>query len=134
MPAERRIPTYELTTIQQAVEVGTALSLSWFRGHSRCYPELTPSVFRVGLTDQLDLPEAVTDRAGTVEAFFVDGFRLKAPSVEVKLPHDYDHLAWLFVMQHHRTPTRLLDWSENILVAMYFAVRDDEGDPGSSGP
>jgi hypothetical protein len=130
MPADREMPTYELTTVQQAVEIGTSLSLSWFRGHSKCYAELTPSVFRTGLINQPELPEAIADRAGTVEAFFVDGFRLKAPSVEANLPQDHDHLAWLFVMQHHRTPTRLLDWSENVLIAMYFAVRDDEGESG----
>ncbi len=29
---------------------------------------------------------------------------------------------WLFLMQHLRVPTRLLDWSEGALIALYFAL------------
>jgi hypothetical protein len=33
-------------------------------------------------------------------------------------------------MQHYRLPTRLLDWSESILLATYFAVNDKPDKPG----
>jgi hypothetical protein len=40
-----------------------------------------------------------------------------------------DKWDWYFLMQHHNVPTRLLDWTENSLVALFFAVHEEQ-EPG----
>jgi hypothetical protein len=113
--------TYILKTVEDAVAVATTLTRSWFRGHGRIVEELTPRVFRSELTDEM----VQSFRPG-LELDIIEAFKRDAPTLsQDPIPAGDDHLAWLCLMQHYRTPTRLLDWTENALIALYFVVTED---------
>ncbi|MES2849791.1 MAG: FRG domain-containing protein [Bacteroidota bacterium] len=48
----------------------------------------------------------------------------KVSSFFFLLPKQNDNFEWLAIMQHHGAPTRLLDFTESLLIATYFSVND----------
>ncbi|MBA7497834.1 hypothetical protein ES704_00566 [subsurface metagenome] len=103
-----------INKIEEVIRIGIKLTDNWFRGHPRTYGNLTPRIFRPGNIPRKDY-----------EINAIERFRQIAPSLYSNVPGKEDDLDWLILMQHHGAPTRLLDWTENILIALYFAVKDE---------
>lgn len=83
----------------------------WFRGQSDLKWKLIPSVARI---------------ASAVSAEFTLIKRFKQNALTFLINRPATEWDWLFLMQHYGVPTRLLDWTESPLVALYFAVSEEE--------
>jgi FRG domain len=116
---------YQIKTFDNIIEIGTTLGMNWFRGHSKLFNNLDPGIFR----PLYDSPMHEMFRPFP-EIRLMSNFKRFAPSLISNLPEENDYLHWLLWIQHHGMPTRLLDWSENILIATFFAVVEHPKEDG----
>lgn len=88
----------------------------WYRGvRDASKHKLIPGFYR--LPEEFDYLE---------EDDYREEFMRRAPPLlDGRIPTD--NWEWYFLMQHYGLPTRLLDWTEGSLTALFFAVEDFQG-------
>jgi hypothetical protein len=79
----------------------------WFRGSTNVGHELVPSLGRP--------PFRLEQERALINAF-------KQNAVQFFEERPQSEWEWLFIARHHGVPTRLLDWTESPLIALYFAT------------
>lgn len=81
----------------------------WFRGLPDSSYKLLPSMYH---------PDKILD--GLLERFLMNRFKQNAHQfLDFRPQGEWE---WLFLMRHYGLPSRLLDWTESPLVALYFAI------------
>ena len=95
----------------------------WYRGHANADWQLAPSIFRDLISEGVT-NEREKNLRGIEDTTNIN-FLHQAKARERNFPHDDDEVGQLVVARHHGLLSRLLDWSESPLTALFFAVEDD---------
>jgi hypothetical protein len=112
---------------EEVLRAGKIAGQVWFRGQPDCKRSLTPGLYRREIIDSLlkqgssppddtKVFEGLIDLEHELRIDFTSYGHLLNP-----LGHAKTQIDWYFLMQHHRIPTRLLDWTTNALAALFFA-------------
>lgn len=92
-----------------------------FRGQSNINWELSSSIERVNNKYKI---HSYSKDFQTEERWMLHDFRRKVHLyMSTKIEKD-NHFEWLALMQHHGSPTRLLDFTRSIYIALFFAIID----------
>lgn len=113
-----RLKTKTVQTLEAYISIVEELRVNhkgplWYRGCGKLAHKLKPSLYRHNAS------KTIEDFL-RLEKLLLSKFQQR--SVPFHSRSLTDTWEWLFLMQHYGVPTRLLDWSESPLMALFFAV------------
>ncbi len=116
-----------MSTLADYTNIVEELGAGWLcRGQACSEWELLPSVLRTALGRE----DPVGRQA--IEVEMLERFKRESRPYVANPPGERDDWRWLALAQHFGMPTRLLDWSENPLTALFFAVENPNGNRESA--
>jgi hypothetical protein len=114
--------TITINSWRDLLRLSDEFPLHVFRGQADAKWELECSLHR-----SIEANYVVED-SDVVEYFLLREFRRGAKRYLSDVPIESDFVSWLSLMQHHGTPTRLIDFTYSFYVAAYFAIIGTVGD------
>jgi len=93
----------------------------FFRGHAKNTFQLIPGLYRL----EKVLNESFSSWEDLETSLLLSFKREAVQFLDTSNLTDSD---WLCLAQHHRLPTRLLDWTSNPLISLYFAVESEDNE------
>lgn len=115
--------SYTIASVNDFISILSEMNIKpdidLFRGHSNITYKLIPSIGRYFTND--------FGRMRDFENDLMSEFRRLHTLYATKCNNEFE---LLFLAQHYGLPTRLLDWSCNPLVALYFAVNSNIDEDG----
>ncbi len=121
----RTVETFisSLKTKIKKIKPNGEISNIWFRGENQVYIEtpLMPKLYRI-----FNDPETnkAYEYAKSLENDIKSEFNIRSVPYLQKMNIQQSEWNRYFLMQHYGLETRLLDWTESALVALFFSIQD----------
>jgi hypothetical protein len=116
----KKIPINKPSEISEITKSESPKDKMWiFRGLRTVDHNLTSSLERACISYNRNIKE----HGWIIEDILLREFKRRIHQYERHLPKSEDAIEWLSIMQHYGAPTRLIDWTYSVYVALYFSLR-----------